>query len=866
MNYHSTRIEELFKQLNTSEKGLTEKEAQLRLKEYGLNEIKDEQKFSALKIFLNQFNNFLIWVLLLSSLILFLISSYSTESRVVDASLILLIVILNSIFGFIQDYKAEKSIKALKKLSTKKTIVIRNNKEREIDTKYIVPGDIIILEEGDYIPSDSRLLEINNLKIDESLLTGESKDIEKSISILKENTILAERKNLLYKGSLVTSGKAKSLVINTGLNTEEGKIVKEIQETKGKQTIFQKEINTLGKKIGFWILLIIIFIFITLNFFSTIGIIDIFITSIALAVAAIPEGLPAVVTLSLALGTRTLAKRKSLIRKLSVVESLGSIDTICVDKTGTITQNIMKVTKLFFNNKTFNIKGKDILYNNKSAKKEVLPLIEASLLTNAAYYNVNYFGDPTEVAILKTSHNIGLKRESLKNYKKIREMLFTSQRKRKTILYGYQNKYYAYMEGALETTLERCSHILINNKTIKLTKETKKQILEKNKEFASQALRVLAFSYKECKRDEKELENNLTFLGLEAMEDPPRKGVKESLNICKEAGIRVMMITGDNLVTAKAIAKQINLQGDALEGGELDDISDSRLKNIIEKYNIFARVTPQHKVKILKALQSNGHIVAMTGDGVNDAPALKNSDVGISMGINGTDVARETSDMVLLDDNFNTIVESVKQGRTIFHNIRKFVNYLLTTNITEVLVIFIISLFGYLPLTAVHLLWINFITDGGPALALGVDPPLKDTMNEKPRKKEEPIINKRMGYLMGSIGIQNTVLIILLFFISLSLWNLKTAQTMVFMGIILYEFVVISSIRHQEKLTFFSNRWLIIAITIAILLQFVILYTPLAELFKLVALNLIQWIILLIGLAISWILAITITKEVVKYT
>ncbi|MFH1209289.1 MAG: calcium-translocating P-type ATPase, PMCA-type [archaeon] len=852
MNYHSLKIDHLFRELNSSKQGLTEQEANLRLEKYGLNEIKEEKKFLALKIFFKQFDSFLVYLLLASSLILYLISFYSNESRIIDASLILIIVFINSIFGFIQDYKAEKSIKALKKLTSKKTIVIRSGKEQEIDSKNIVLGDIIIVQEGDYIPADSRLIEINDFRVDESILTGESKDIEKEISVLNEKTVLAERRNMIYSGTLVTKGKAKALVIGTSLNTEEGKIAKQLQETKETTTVFEKEISLLGKKIGFWIILIIVSMFVILSAFSTEKIFDIFITSVALAVAAIPEGLPAVVTLSLALSTKILAKKNSLIRRLSIIESLGSVDVICVDKTGTLTENSMKITQAYFNNTVYN--------ENNLNSKEIRPLLRASLLTNSAFFNVNYFGDPTEIALLKTCYENKLNKESIKDYKKINEILFTSQRKRKTFLYQYKNRYYAFMEASVEISLERCSHILLNKKRVKLNDKLKRTILEKNKKFASQGLRVIGFSYKESSLKDKDIEQDHVFLGLEAMEDPPRKGVKESIQLCKEAGIRVIMITGDNLITANAIAKQINLEGYSIEGKDLDSMSDLELKNIIDNYSIFARTAPDHKVKILKTLQNKGYIVAMTGDGINDAPALKNADIGISMNIKGTDVAKQTSDIILLDDNFNTIVESIKQGRTIFNNIRKFITYLLTCNLAEVFVVFFLSLFGFLPVTAAQLLWINFVTDGFPALSLSLDKSHKNIMKEKPRNKKDPIINKKLSSLIFGIGIQNSILIIILFFISLYLWDIKVAGTLVFLAFILYEFLVIIAIRRKENLEFFSNKWLIIALSLSFILQLIIIYSPLRELFKLSSLNIVHWLILTIGLCISWISTMIIIK------
>jgi len=877
--WHSPKLKEVFDRLRTERIGLTQKEAEGRLLKYSANEIQVGKKISPFRIFAEQFRSLLVIILIMAAVVSYVIGIFpGQEARVVDSLLILSIVLANGIFGFLQNYKAEKSIEALRRLVAPRAKVIRDGLVQEVASRDVVKGDIVLIEEGDEVPADARLIESKDLAVDESSLTGESESVKKEAKILKEDIPLVERRNLLFMTTVVSRGKGRAVVVETGMNTEVGKIAEEIRESKERPTSFQLELNALGKKITYAVIGIIAFI---LPVQFLIGVADfatIFLTAIALAVASIPEGLPAVVTIALALGTRRMVKRNSLVKKLPVVESLGSVDTICTDKTGTLTEGLMTVRKLSFDGEVIDVSGVgysldgDFLINGKKIDaRRVSPLLNCGLLCNNAVMGKDenqkkkYIGDPTEIALLVAARKAGLQPDE---YVRVDEIPFSSERKRMTTVHRKNKELLVFTKGAPEVILEGCSFILEDGKVRRLSKGDKEIIASRNRDLAKDALRVLAFAYKALNEEEEKkenIENDLIFLGLQGMIDAPRRGVKEAIETCKRAGIRVVMITGDNKITAQVVAKEIGIGKNTLEGKDLDGISSQQLRARVKEVDIFARVSPMHKVGILKALQENGHVVAMTGDGVNDAPALKNADIGVSMGIRGTDVAKQTSDMVLLDDNFATIVDAVRNGRTIFDNIRNFVRYLLTTNLAEVFVVFLASLFGYLPIMPVQLLLINFLTDGLPALALGIDPTRKGTMQRKPRKKAEGIMNRKSIYWIMGIGIELALVLLAIFFIGLKN-GLATARTMVFTGFVLYEFVKISVIRYQQQLSWFSNKWLVLATTGCIALQLAILYTPLNRLFHVVPLGLFEWLILLLGAGISWILAVLITKYVVRYT
>jgi len=878
VDWHACNLKEIYQKFDSSPNGLSAKTAKEKLSFYGPNQIIFQRKISPFLIFTNQFKSFLVLVLIIAAAISYFAPLATGENpHLLDTILILSIVIFNAIFGFLQDYQAEKSIEALKKITPLKARVVRNGIQTEIDASQIVPGDILFLFPGQKVPADSRIIISQNLACDESILTGESLPVGKNEKVLKGKTPLAERSNLLFTNTLIVRGKGQAIVFATGKNTEFGKIAREIEEAPEKITPFQLEINTLGKKLAMGIMIIIVIFFLIQLASQKIGLTQALLTSISLAVAAIPEGLPAVVTLSLALGTRKMLVQKSLVKRLAATESLGSVDVICTDKTGTLTENRMTLQEIYFTNRRFYVTGLGFetegkfLANDKVVKPQILtPLLESFLLCNNATFgtdeggNPTFLGDPTETAILVC----GLKGKiDISNFLRVEEIPFTSQRKMMAVIVKKDTELFSFVKGAPEMVIAKCNQIY-QDKIIPLTKEKQKAILAENEVMAHKAQRVLAFAFRPLKSQNiKEAEKNLIFLGLCAMIDPPRHEVYQAVKTCQNAGIRVVMITGDNKITALAIAKTIGLGTRAIEAKAIENLSQEKLRIIVEKFDIFARAAPLDKVKILAALQKNGHVVAMTGDGINDAPALKNADVGIAMGVRGTDLTKQASDLVILDDNFSTIVEAVRQGRTIFKNIRNFVNYLLTTNFAEVATIFILSLFGFLALRPAQILWINLLTDGLPALALGADPPRPQTMNEKPRPKSEGMINAHLGALIVAIGLKITIILVLVFMIGLSR-GLPTAQTMLFTGFILFQFVRISIIRSQENLTLFSNKGLVAALLFSLVLQLFVLYSflifPPLNIFGVAFLGLFEWFILLASIGLGWILALVVTKAVGK--
>ncbi len=855
MEWHSLKTEEVMKRLETDGKGLDSSEVRKRRENHGKNELESGEKVSWAKIFLSQFTSLLIILLIVAAVISVFIGS------VIDASLIMIIVFLNGIFGFVQDYKAEKSIEALKKLSAPGAVVMRNGKRERIDSTDTVPGDLILLEQGNSVPADARITECSDLAVDESLLTGESSAVKKKDCVLSRQKPLAERKNMLFKNTTITRGRAKAVVVGTGMDTEVGKIAEQLGEVGEKKTPFQKEVDGLGKKIGLGILIVVCIVAATEFLTSQLNAMEIFLVSVSLAVAAVPEGLPAVVTLSLALGARKMLKKNTLVRKLPVVESLGSVDVICSDKTGTITENTMTVTRIYSHGKEYAVSGKGLeekgIFEERGKKadpKDLEMILKCGILcNNSEKEGKKYFGDPTETALLISGKKAGMEKGKLeKEYPRTDEISFTSERKMMSTIHSGKEGKIMFTKGAPEVVLEKCSRIMENGKMRKLTAKDRKRILEKNDQFAEKALRVLGFA---CRKNPGG-ERNMVFIGMQAMIDPPRKEVKNALKDCRRAGIRVIMITGDNAKTAKAIGEEIDFECKSIiTGSEMDGLSASELKKKVDEVDIFARVSPKHKTMILKSLQKKGHIVAMTGDGVNDAPALKNSDVGVSMGQKGTDVAQQSSEMILLDDNFKTIRDAVEEGRGIFDNIQKFVNYLLSANTGEVLVIFIASVLGMgLPLTAIMILWINLLTDGLPALALSMDPKSESVMSRRPRKKGEGVIDRRMIYSIVTMGTAMAVLVLILFRLS---EGVAHAQTVAFTALVVFEMVRIQSVRSRYGTGVFSNRWLILAVISSLCLQLAVVYTPLSSLFGTAPLGPAPWMLITGGLVafgiVAWI-------------
>jgi Ca2+-transporting ATPase len=835
--------------------GLSEKKARAKLRKFGKNEITRVRKINPLKILISQFTSPLIIILVISAFVFFTIGFFpGQESNGVETILILLIVFVSGISGFLQEYKSEQTIEALQKMAVPSAKVIRDGKEKEIKVTKIVPGDLILLVSGDAIPADAKLIESYNLRIDESVLTGESK------AITKKNG------NVVYMHTLVDAGSAKALVVKTGMQTKVGEIAGKLQKITEEKTPFQEELAQFSKKISYMIAGVIVVVMVV-SLFKYNLYLSLFI-AISLSVAAIPEGLPAVVVLTLAVAAKAMSAKNALIRKLSVTESVGAVDIICTDKTGTLTKNEMEVTKLFSDDRVFEAGS----INLKTAPELRLLLLAGLLCNNSTLGQGNghekkYIGDQTEVALRKLSEQSDLE-EIGKKYKRVNELSFTSKRKRMSVVCKRKNKYFVFSKGAPEILIKKCNRIRMNGKAQKLDDAKRLEILDQNKKFATSALRILGFAYKETKSSKKGLEEDLIWLGLQAMIDPPREEVKEALKECKTAGIRVIILTGDNPLTTRAIAEKIGLKNmEVISGKTIDKLDDGQLSEKIESgVNIFARISPFHKLRVLTILKKK-YRVAMTGDGVNDSLALKKADVGIAMGIRGTDVAKQASDMILLDDNFASIITAVKEGRRIFDNIRKFVNYLFTCNLAEVGIILLASLFLNLQqpiLLPIQLLWINLLTDGLPALALGVDPARPDIMKNPPRKKGEGVISKRLAWLVGLIGTKKMIVLFLTFFLLLP-EGVDLARSTLFTGFIFYEFVRIASIRSQEKLNWFSNKWILAALIGSVILQLTVLYSPINSYFEVVPLDLYAWEVLAGGIAAGYILAIIITKLTVVF-
>ncbi len=866
-NYFSLTKEELFAHFSVGNDGLTKDEAAKRLTRYGPNVLTPKKPVSAFVVYLSQFKNSLIMVLLISAALIFFVWLFGErdQSDLIESGLILTIVLLITFLGFVQEYKAEKAVEALKKLLAFKARVIRHGEELEVDVSTLVPGDMVVLEEGMKIPADIRLIDVASLQVNEASLTGESAPVTKQFEAILKHVQLADQKNMIFAGTAVTQGRATGVVVATGDHTEIGKIAHDVADVKDEATPIQRRLDEIGKILGYGVLGISIVVFIFIVFFAkeyfhlTLfqRILHSFIAAVSLAVAAVPEGLPAVVTIALALGTQRMLGKHALIRRLNSAETLGSTDVICADKTGTLTKGEMTVTELFTLAGHATITGTGYEADG-SIKTEAdlttefnLMLKTGLLCNNAVLKNNEQFGDPTELALIisaakgkVTAHDVSRQQE----------IPFSSERKMMSVLVKEQSKLTIYTKGAPEIILAHCTKILQNSQVVTLNARHKKQILAEIDAMSGRALRTLGFAYRPVGQSVKVLEQELIFIGLQAMIDPPRSEIKNLVATCVEAGIRTIMITGDHIVTAQAVAKEIGLIGKALTGEQLERLSDAQFQRTVEEISVYARVNPGMKMRIVAALKKQGHIVAMTGDGVNDAPALKKSDMGIAMGITGTDVAKEAADMVLLDDKFGTIVAAIEEGRGIFDNIRKFVNYLLSCNIAEVLVVFLaVMLFQDLPLTAIMLLWINVVTDGLPAIALGLDPAEKGIMGHKPKKFQGEIIDRRLWIEMIVFGILLTLAVLWLYWHNLS-EGIESARGIAFTAIVLFELVRLIIIRTDYKASFTSNRWLLAAIGLSIVLHLVIVYNPsLAKLFNIGPIDLGHWLTIGLLCGLLWI-------------
>ncbi|MEM3926377.1 MAG: cation-transporting P-type ATPase [Desulfurococcaceae archaeon] len=858
--WHSMSIEEVVRELGTDIKhGLSDEEVNERLKKYGPNEIIVKEK-SPLLMFLRQFTNFLIIVLIVAIIISAIIG------ETIDAVAIAMIVLIMGIMGFIQEYKAEKAIKALKKLATPRCTVIRNGVQVEIPTHNLVPGDVVLIKEGDKIPADARLVEAFDLEIDESPLTGESTPVEKDPElILSPQTPISDRKNMVFSGTYVVRGKGKAVVTATGNNTELGKIARMVAETKEGKTILERELDLFGKRIGLLVLAIALFVFMIGILEERDNIIHPLMTAVALAVAAIPEGLPAIATAIMAIGAYRMARKKALVRKLSAVESLGSVDIICTDKTGTITKGEMTVKVIKTIDNTCHVEGSGyapfggIICDNDEDLSLLYKMIVAHTSIDVSLHRSDnkwlIKGSPTEGAALVLGYKALGEKDVLKVLEElpvIRTYPFDRIRKRKTSIHRFGDKYLVISTGAPEILLDISNRVVHGGEEKPLDNETREKILKIIEEMASEGYRTFGVAYRVLdhyngEMDMKDVENNMVFYAVLGIIDPPREGVKEAVEIAKKAGIKTVIVTGDHKLTAIAVAKMVGIETDngmVLDGKELDYMSDEELLNIIDKVVVFARVTPEHKARIVNLLKRKGYRVAMTGDGVNDAPALKAADIGVAMGIRGTEVAKEASQLILLDDNYVTIVEAIREGRIIYENIKKPINYLLSANMGEVFTILLSQLLLKRPaLEPIHLLWINVVTDSFPAIALGVEPPEPGIMEKPPRSRDERLITRRKIIYYISIGLLIALFTVMAFTEGLGICPL-TAITSAYTTIVLTEFGRSIASRSENTMIWRlgHNKWLYLSLIGSMCLYLITIYTPLSRIFNTTPIPITLWV------------------------
>ena len=865
MDYQSSREELLGKIKSNPKTGLSSSEAQARLEKYGPNKIESSNKKSMLEKIKEQILDPMVILLIVASII----SAFTGDK--IESIIIIAIVIINAIMSIYQEGQAEDSVAALQKMSSPEATVVRDGKRGKVKAEELVPGDIVILETGDIIPADIRLLDSRNLQIDESSLTGESVAVEKDAQAVYDTEVgIGDRSNSAFSSSIVTYGHGEGVITATGHETEIGHIATSLDTVEDKETPLQRQLKELSKKLAILVIIVCILVFVVGYFRSNMTWLENFMVAVSLAVAAIPEGLTAVVTIVLSIGMNRMVERKAIVKNLVSVETLGSTTAICSDKTGTLTQNEMTITKVFTDFKEFDVAGSgytpegDITLEGETiADHDQIKLLmtvaslsnDANLIERNGLYEIT--GDPTEGAMLTLAEKWGIVQEDLNEaHPRIDEIPFDSDRKMMTTFHEMDGTYYAMTKGAPDIMINNSSKIMVDGKLEDFTEDMKRQVLEENTKLAKQALRVMAYAFKPYETLEGEelttenIEREMVFVGLTGMIDPPRPEAKAAVAECHASGIDVIMITGDYFETALAIAKELGIaehEDQAMQGSDLNNKSEEEIREIVKTKRIFARVSPQNKVQLVNALQANGNIVAMTGDGVNDAPAIKNADIGISMGITGTDVAKDTADMILVDDNFATIVNAVEEGRVIFSNIKKFVGFLLSCNIAEVLIVFLSILFGLpSPLTPIQLLWLNLVTDAFPALALGVEPAEADIMERPPRDPSESILSGETGknVILQSIAI--TISVLAAYIIGLNYIfpnNIEGAHTMVFATLITSELLRAFSVRSEKytlkELGWFSNKNLLKANLLSFALLLLVMYVP--PLRRLFELQFISW-------------------------
>jgi Ca2+-transporting ATPase len=875
MDWYKKGIEEALIALNVDPgEGLNDREAELRLNKYGSNELKEEKGTTFLSKLVAQFSDFLVLILIGAAIV----SMAMGESR--DAIVILVVVVINALLGIYQEGKAEKALDALKKMTSPDAKVIRAGKTVIIPAHTLTPGDIVLLDAGNIVPADLRLIESSNLRIEEASLTGESVPVEKKASEVHEGEApLGDRHNMAYMSTIVTSGRGKGVVVGTGHDSEIGKIATMIQSLDDEATLLQRRLNQLGKMLGTATIGICAIVF-GIGILQGREIFEMLMIAISLAVAAIPEGLPAIVTIVLAIGMNRMVKRHAIVKKLLAVETLGCTTVICSDKTGTLTQNEMTVTKIYVNNRKIDITGTgyepkgEFKIDENGVSEDLFDnlntLLSIGILANDARLEkidgmYKIIGDPTEGALVTLAGKADITCEDInKLFPRIEEIPFDSGRKMMTTFHKnfVPQRIVSFTKGAPDIIISNCGFIKDGDEILPFTYDMKKEVLGVNSGFAKDALRVLAFAYREYEElpddiNPDSIETNMIFVGLAGMIDPPRPEVKEAIKLCKQAGINTVMITGDFRDTALAIAKSLGMaetEDQTMTGAEINNISDEELKEAVKRIRVFARVSPEHKVRIVSALKTNGNIAAMTGDGINDAPALKRSDIGVSMGITGTDVAKKTADLILTDDNFASIVSAVEEGRVIFDNVRKFVYFLLSCNIGEIFLVFVSILLNLpVPLIPIQLLWLNLVTDSFPALALGVEKGDPNIMNQKPRNPDEPILNRRMiiGIVLQSIAVAIASFSAYWWGINrYGMNNILEARTIAFATLILSELLMVFSTRSSRytalEIGIFSNKKLVQGVSLSFLLMLAVIYIPfLNPIFGTFPLGLSEWKIIL---------------------
>lgn len=875
MEWYQQSPEEVAQSLDTSlTTGLSSGSAQSKLETFGPNELKEQEGKSFLQKLIAQFSDFLILILIAAALI----SVFVGEAK--DAIVIMSIVIINALLGLYQEGKAEKALEALKKMASPTAKVLRDGNPQEISSSQLVPGDLVILETGDIIPADLRLVESSNLKVEEASLTGESVPVEKRAQeTYSEEVSLGDRHNMAYMSTIITYGRGRGIVVETAEGTEIGKIAAMIQTFEEEPTPLQRKLNQLGKVLGMTTIAVCVAVF-GIGLLQGREILEMFMVSISLAVAAIPEGLPAIVTIVLAIGMNKMVERNAIVKKLLAVETLGATSVICTDKTGTLTQNEMTVVKVLADNKLievegtgyepvgdFKLEGSTITTKESSGLKLLLTIAalanDAKLDNSSGMYRI--IGDPTEGALITLAGKAGIDSAELNHmYKRIEEIPFDSERKMMTTFHDMPNDegVSSFTKGAPDIIIDRCNRIILDGKVSEFTPELKSEVLRVNSELSRAALRVLAFAFKEYPSlptdpSPDENESDMIFVGLTGMIDPPRPEARDAIALCKKAGVNAIMITGDYKETAFAIAKDLGMadtEDQAIMGEKIDGMSDEELQEVVKNTKVFARVSPEHKVRIVSALRANGDIAAMTGDGVNDALAIKKADIGVSMGITGTDVAKNTADMILTDDNFASIVAAVEEGRIIFSNIKKFVYFLLSCNIGEILLVFTSILMNLpVPLLPIQLLWLNLVTDSFPALALGVEKGEPDIMNQPPRNPDEAILDRRMlvGVTFQAIAVAAASLSAYLLALRMyGLENIEEARTITFATLIVAELLRAYSSRSQKftlvKIGIFSNKSMVYATLGAFLLLLAVIYIPFMNgIFYTFPLSFVDWEIVL---------------------